>query len=148
MIPKDFMASDAVNVLGAFAREFESKDLQPAFAGIIDDLHAGFRSNFTNTAAPYGTWPPHSPYTVQKYGPHPLLILSGKMLASVTTSGSEGSIERFASRELTVGTSLFYAGFQQWGTQKIPARTFMWLDPNSYDAVAAKFAKLCWEILV
>lgn len=148
MIPREFMASDAVAVLGEFARDFESKSLEPAFAGIAQDLRESFGSNFANTRAPYGTWPPHSPYTVQKYGPHPLLILSGKLLASVTTQGAEGSIERYLARELEMGTDLFYSGWQQRGTVKIPARPYVWLTDENLARVSERFAEICWTILV
>jgi phage gpG-like protein len=147
MIPQEFLASDASAILGSFANELASMSFVDAFKKTTDSLHDGFQANFTNTRAPYGTWPPHAPYTIQKYGPHPLLILTGAMLASVTQSGSDGRIEQISSNEMVIGTSLFYAGFQQYGTLKIPPRPFLWLDGDHLEKVTEAFVSAISSIL-
>jgi phage gpG-like protein len=147
MIPKEFLASDAIMVLGAFASELENVSLQEVFRKTTDSLHEGFQANFTNTRGPKGTWPPHSPVTVAIYGPHPLLILTGAMLASVTQTGAPGSIENYRPREMEIGTSIWYSGFQQFGTLKIPARPFLWLDSTPMEKVTSAFVNALIEFL-
>jgi hypothetical protein len=148
MIPREFMASDALDVMTSFADDFESVSVRDAFEAIKPDVREAFASNFANTRAPYGTWPPHSPYTVARYGPHPLLILSGAMLASVTTSGASESIEETGDRYMVLGTGFFYAPYQQFGTRKIPPRPFLWLTGDAADQISEKFLDACWTILV
>jgi phage gpG-like protein len=70
------------------------------------------------------------------------------MLASVTQQGAEGRIESVGDRDAEVGTSLFYAGFQQFGTSKIPSRRFLWLDSPSVDAVLEVFADKAFQIVI
>lgn len=148
MIPKQFDAEFAEYWLDELAQSMENTSLVESFKEIVPILHEGFADNFSSTKSPSGTWPPHSPYTIAKYGPHPLLILSGAMLASVTNSGSDGSIEEVGPREMALGTSIFYAGFQQFGTVRIPARRFLWLDSPFMDRLSDTFAASCFTIIM
>lgn len=62
-------------------------------------------------------WPTLSASTVSQKGTDNILVDTGRLL---------GSISHVASAfEAIVGTSVFYAGFLQDGTRKMPARTFM-----------------------
>jgi phage gpG-like protein len=140
MIPETFLAFEAVDVLGAWSDELATGSLEQPLRDCIGLLNNGFEDNFDATKAPYGQWPAHAPYTIQKYGPHPLLILTGVMKASVTESGSASRIEEVGTRQLAIGTDLFYAPYQQFGTRKIPPRPFLWLDAPWVDQVAERFA--------
>lgn len=136
----DFLASDAVQGFREFGDELLGMDFGPVFDSLIDPVHAGFVDNFDRTQAPYGRWPPHSPVTIMLHGPHPLLILSGTMKAAVSTRGSTGRIEELTPESLTIGTDLFYAPWQQYGTRKIPARPFLWLEGSHVDRITDLFA--------
>ncbi len=85
-------------------------------------------------------WPAHAPATVQRYGVHPLLILTGTMYTSVTTSGSTGHYEMVGNREMEWGTTQFYAGWNNDGTSRIPAREFMYWTENGADGVVDALA--------
>jgi len=136
----DTLAVDFVDYMRDWASSLETMDHEPTFQSMLDPLHEGFTANFDNARAPYGQWPPHSPYTILLHGPHPLLILTGAMKRSVTQSGSDGRIEEFTRDQAIIGTSLFYAPYQQFGTAKIPARPFLWLEGSYVDRLHELFA--------
>lgn len=77
-------------------------------------------------------WPPHAPATVAKYGPHPLLILTRRMYASLTGKSADGNITRVDDRSAEFGTDLhttagfFYPGIHQTGGPRIPRREFFY----------------------
>ena len=135
----DLLVDEVEQTIG----RLQSFDFAPVFESVLDILHEGFASNFDQTRAPYGQWPPHSPLTIIKYGPHPLLILTGAMKAAVTQSGSSDRIEEITQSEAIIGTSLFYAPYQQYGTggpNPIPARPFLWLEGDYVDQLHETFA--------
>lgn len=132
-----------INELRATAQQLQSFDFAPVFSEMLETFHRGIESNFDNTRGPGYTWAPHSPVTIALHGPHPLLILTGAMKRSVTQTGAEGRIEDIMQNEMTIGTSLFYAPFQQFGTTgppRIPARRFLWLQGSYVDELAEIFA--------
>jgi phage gpG-like protein len=136
----DMLASDASMGLRQFGDELFNMDFGPVFESLIDPVHEGVAENFDATRSPSGKWPPHSPVTIMLHGPHPLLVLSGTMKAAVTSRGSSGRIEEFTRDSLTFGTDLFYAPYQQYGTRKIPARPFLWLEGSYVDRITDMFA--------
>jgi phage gpG-like protein len=62
------------------------------------------------------------------------------MKRSVTQSGSDGRIEEIMRTEAKIGTSLFYAPYQQFGTRKIPARPFLWLEGSYVERLTNQLA--------
>ncbi len=140
---KDITIERIGDSLDELMAQLQSFDFAPVWTALLEPVHEGFASNFDQTRAPYGTWPPHSPMTIALHGPHPLLILTGAMKRSVTQSGSEGRIEDIMRNEAIIGTSLFYAPYQQFGTSgphPIPARPFLWLEGSYVDQVHERFA--------
>lgn len=139
-----------IEMMQATASQLESFDFSPVFSSMLETFHRGIESNFDNIRGPGYTWPPHSPVTIAKHGPHPLLILTGAMKRSVTQTGSEGRIEEIMRDEMTIGTSLFYAPYQQFGTTgppRIPVRRFLWLQGSYVDQLAEIFADQMMERL-
>ena len=135
----DLLVDEVEQTIG----RLQSFDFAPVFESVLDILHEGFASNFDQTRAPYGQWPPHSPMTIALHGVHPLLILTGAMKAAVTQSGSSDRIEEITQTEAIIGTSLFYAPYQQYGTsgpRPIPARPFLWLEGDYVDQLHERFA--------
>lgn len=64
-----------------------------AIDGAIRDFHSSVDMNFARQEQPDGTrWPKHAPLTVLLHGPHPLLILTGRLKAAAT--GGSGSYRR------------------------------------------------------
>jgi phage gpG-like protein len=136
----DILAENISDELSRMAQRLESFDFSPVWNEMLDPLHEGFSSNFDQTRGPDGIWPPHAPYTILLHGPHPLLILTGAMKRSVTQSGSEGRIEELMRNEAKIGTSFFYAPYQQFGTRKIPARPFLWLEGSYVERLTNQLA--------
>ena len=147
MIPREFPVEESARWMAELGNQLENGSFEPAFNRVMPLLHDAFADNFANTKAPSGTWPPHSPVTVKIHGPHPLLILSGALLRSVTESGSDGNVEFVSAREMAVGTSLFYAGWQQHGTTKIPPRMFLWVNAEWVGRIGDEFQAAATEII-
>jgi len=80
--------------------------LQECKVPIAQNFVAIFAAQQDSTGA---TWPEHAPFTVMKHGPHPLLILTGAMYASVTTESAVGHVGSSDNRMLTWGTGIEYA---------------------------------------
>lgn len=135
----DLLVDEVEQTIG----RLQSFEFAPVFESVLDILHEGFSSNFDQTRAPYGQWPTHSPMTIALHGVHPLLILTGAMKAAVTQSGAASRIEEITQTEAIIGTSLFYASYQQYGTNgpnPIPARPFLWLEGDYVDQLHERFA--------
>ncbi|AMV35643.1 hypothetical protein VN12_26360 [Pirellula sp. SH-Sr6A] len=88
-------------------------------------------------------WPVHSDLTILRHGPHPLLILTGKMRAAA--AGGAGSYQkRFqAPKKMTYhiginSRSIPYFGKHQFGTRKIPRRQFFYLHRSDRVALVAE----------
>ncbi len=100
----------------------ETMDLGPALEMCKPIIAQGIAANFEARGTPGGTpWPPRVDNL-----PHPLLEKSGDMRLAAT--GGPGSVSETNDRELIVGVSIDaipYAGFQNRGTQRIPAREYM-----------------------
>lgn len=149
MIPKRFKAEDAVKVFGDFADAMESAPLDRVFNQIVPRIHDAIADNFIRTRnSSSQIWPPHAPATVARYGPHPLLILSGKMLRASTTRGAEGQTETIGPRDLRLGVTIPYAKYQQFGTSRIPAREFYYVHEENLESIREPFEDLCFEFLV
>lgn len=144
----EFLASEAVVGLGAFADQLLNMDFGPVFDGLVDPVNESFGSNFDRKTGPDGQpWKPHAAYTIKKMGVHPLLMWTGAMIFSLESRSGSGRIEEITSNSLTIGTDLFYAGWQQYGTAKIPARPFVWMLGSDIDQITQLFADRVLEQL-
>lgn len=116
------------------SRRFVDAPIDAAMLKVADELRDGFSKNFDNRVTEDGTrWPPHAPLTVALYGPHPLLILTGHMFASVTTEGAADNITRHSHREVELGTETDYAITHQEGTPRVPQREFLFATDEVLD---------------
>ena len=61
-------------------------------AAVADGFGENFQAKIDEDGMP---WAPHSPFTVKKYGPHPLLDLTGRMKRAAS---SRGDSEHLAER--------------------------------------------------
>ena len=99
-----------------------ARDLEQEITSV---MYAGIQQNYNLSATAWGmAWAPHAPSTIARYGPHPLLILTGAMEAASTSSGVRGNYLEVNDRSVVIGVDLPYAAAQQYGTDKIPARPF------------------------
>jgi phage gpG-like protein len=73
-----------------------------------------------------GKWAPlktgYAAIKSARYGQQPILQASKKLYRSLTSEGAEGAVYEESATELTLGTSIPYAGHHQKGTRKMPAR--------------------------
>lgn len=115
-------------------------DLRFAMGEISRDIFKNTVKNFILSGA--GKYPPLSPAYVKqkrKLAPGaPILVLSGKLKASVTGSGSGDSIINIGENSLVQGTSAPYSRYVQEGTKKMPARKFLFID----EAQAGRFERI------
>lgn len=76
-----------------------------------------------------GKYAPLSPkYAAQKsrkFGPLPILVVDGRLRDSVTDRQNQDSIRQVTKNIAVIGTRTPYAGFIQTGTNKMPARPFL-----------------------
>jgi phage gpG-like protein len=115
--------------------------------GLREDLstlfHRAVRSHFMGGTNPWGeAWPPHRPSTIARHGPHPLLILTGKLLDAA--GGGPGSTVEIHDNEIawsidvpTEDGSHNIAAIQNYGAPRanIPDREFWALGESSLDEV-------------
>ncbi|XZE35408.1 hypothetical protein SH501x_000899 [Pirellulaceae bacterium SH501] len=109
----------------------------------VELVHKSVDKNFDRREDARGTpWRPHSELTVLLHGPHPLLILTGKMRTAA--SGGSGAYQKRkqAPKKMAyqIGIdkrSVPYFGKHQFGTRKIPRRQFFYLHRSDRVALVA-----------
>lgn len=85
--------------------------------------------NFMEGRRADGTpWPPRK----HSY-PHPILIKTAHLMHSVVSESEPGHVENVGAREMFTGTNVFYAGFHQYGTKKLPPRPFVEVNDTAVD---------------
>lgn len=106
-----------------------ANSLDKLFAGLDDTLADGFSDNFDSRSDDSGAaWPAHAPSTVKRYGPHPLLELSGRMRRAATNPSDPEHLSERVGDTLRSGVkgTIKYAIFHQVGTSKMPRRQFIY----------------------
>lgn len=75
---------------------------------------------------------------------YPILFRTGVLASSVLSPTAQGSIHIVRKKSLTIGTSVPYARFQQEGTNRIPARPFLYIDGGgqSFPGSPIKFGRI------
>ena len=96
------------------------------------DIAANFREGRRSTGS---KWPPRK----RKYA-HPILIKTGKLLRSTSREGADGHLEHVGARTAYSGTTVFYAGFHQFGTRLLPARQFEEITDAAVDEMGEQLA--------
>jgi hypothetical protein len=152
-IPNEIPAEYLEYWMDELEREIETADLSSAFEEAIGILNDGVYSNFLLKVGSEGdAWPPHSPETVQRYGPHPLLVLSGAMLAASTEKGATGHIEEIGPRSAETGIDgdqIPYTFAQNFGYSEgnIPQREFFYSVDDTDERAAETFFDWAFEII-
>lgn len=102
----------------------ESGAVFPEIKGEVNEvLFKAWGDNFRNSKEAEGAaWPPRKDSKT-----HPLLILTGELFQSVTSSAGKDHLELVSDRSMAVGTELDYAATHENGSQKrnIPPRPFI-----------------------
>lgn len=140
-MPTKLADAVAVEDLPAHLEELNARLALSSLAEPLEEcgqvIRGAFEENIFNTEGPDGNpWPPHAPSTVARYGPHPLLILSGRMLESLTRKDAQGNVTIVEDREAEFGTDVtsqdgfFYPGIHDAGGSRIPQREFIYASPD------------------
>jgi hypothetical protein len=115
-------------------------DLSPAWEQIGDDLLGDFMMHILDEGGDYGRWSrwaPLRPATVRDRirkgygGAHPIMWRTGLLLRSLSGKNQAGNVFIVTPRSLTLGSDVFYAGYQQFGTPHMVARPLIPVDPES-----------------
>lgn len=123
---------EAVIEIFDFGQTLMNDSFEEPLSKCSEEMRNGFVEIFANQKSSTGDiWPPHSPVTIQLHGEHPLLILSGDLHEQLT-SGT--GISESSERRVSVGTDLEYADWNNDGTEKIPAREFMYIPEDAQNA--------------
>jgi len=108
--------------------------LAPAWSLIAEDLRADARQQFTNQGGFFGAgsrWDPLRPSTVADrerkgyFGPSPIEFRTGYLYSSITQKGGPGNVEVITPNSLTIGSTYPIAGYQHYGTARMPARQLL-----------------------
>ena len=97
-----------------------SENLTPAMKVGAESIQRLIQKTFQTSASPTGEkWDDLDPETIKRRRKKSNIPLvdTGKLRLSMATS--------YGARTITFGTNTKYAGFQQFGTRRIPARPFM-----------------------
>ena len=108
----------AARAWGAMMRR--SENLTPAMKVGAESIQRLIQKTFQTSASPTGEkWDDLDPETIKRRRKKSNIPLvdTGKLRLSMATS--------YGARTITFGTNTKYAGFQQFGTRRIPARPFM-----------------------
>jgi len=145
-LQKRIKAEDFVEAIDQWADEIIGGSFEKPLRECLPILHENFEDHFIKEQAPYGTWP------ARKYSyPWPILIKTGNMLEAARDTGNPGNLCEVTAHELQTGVKVDvvkYAGFQQYGTSKLPPRPYVWADDATIDACEDAFAVACFKMFV
>ena len=136
-------------------------DLSPVLEEIGGDMRADFMQNMIgegsifNAARVYrggrvvstgsgGRWADLAPSTVAERerkgygGAHPIEWRDGTLAESLATRGALGNVSQVDKTRGVFGTTVPYAGYQQTGTSKMPARKIVGLTRQRKEAIVRK----------
>lgn len=147
VIPQQFEAADAGEVLAGFGRALAEEPLEQPLSETAKVFRAGVWGNFMRAAGPEGSqWPSRVDNL-----PHPLLILTAAMIRAATDESAPGAITFVAPRAAAMGiddASIPYAKFHMTGTKKMPARPYYYAGSTVLDSMADKMASETMRLLV
>ena len=138
----------SVDELGGFLEGVTGKLKNPEAAEVLGDwndvLAGDLAAGFLSSQSPDGhTWAAlkHPRPKGHNQGTRPL-IDTGALMQSVISAGPD-HIEETSQESTILGTSVEYAGIQQYGSQKknIPVRPFIGIPDETLDVAAEMLAK-------
>ena len=122
------LASAAGRLLAMQAR---SKVFTSVLIKAKQQIKAANAANFASNGLPVGGWAPLTPeyaaWKMARFPGAPPMVISGKLFASLT--GATDSYESMTNTSLTIGTSVEYAKFHQYGTTKMAKRKIVFEPP-------------------
>ena len=116
------------------AMSARSKDVRPVLEYGRQRLRLANAENFGLGGLPSGGWEPR-----KDAKPWPLMVRTGKLLASLTSLfGAPNNIDRMSAE---FGTRIEYAKFHQYGTSRMPARKVVFEPRGFASDLASKAAR-------
>ena len=128
----DVTLEKGIEIINAFEAFLKKGDFKPAWQEVAYHLEDNFWQIFSDQVDSDGNpWAPHAESTVRSMGEHDLLIDTGELLTAV----ADQSNYVLTDRGITATVDLEYAAAQNFGTDKIPAREFMYLRQDTVDKI-------------
>ena len=113
--------NEFIGALSDMAHRFEREPLRDALIEAETELLLGIAENFRTS-----TNPKNRKWKKRKdKKPHPLLILTGRLMGSATTASHAEHVREVGDRSIETGTEVPYAEYHELGTQRIPIRDFI-----------------------
>lgn len=95
------------------------------------EIRAANASNFATNGLPVGGWSPLQPqyaaWKMARFPGAPPLVRTGRLFASLT--GATDSYETMTNTSMSIGTTVEYAKFHQYGTTRMPKRKIVFEPP-------------------
>lgn len=114
----------------------------PVFIKAKAELHLANASNFTSNGLLVGGWAPldaeYAAWKMTRFPGVPPMIKTGRLFASL--AGANASSFRMTNTSLSVGTTVEYAKFHQYGTTKMAKRKIVFEPPGFAKMVGADAA--------
>lgn len=135
--------SDFAQMLGEAADRLDNGSLEDSLRATLEPFHEGIEENFLRAEDAGGT-----PWPLRKdKKPHPLLILSGKLIEAARDTGNPGNIHDVDADGRTLlagvrGDVVPYAAAQNFGfpPRNLPARTYEYASQDTLERCAQRFA--------
>ena len=113
------------------AMQARSKVFTPVLLKAKQQIKAANAANFTSNGLPVGGWAPLDPvyaaWKMARFPGAPPMVQTGRLFASLT--GATASFETMTNTSITIGTSVEYAKFHQYGTTKMAKRKIVFEPP-------------------
>jgi len=113
------------------AMHARTKLFTPVLVKAKQEIKLANASNFASNGLPVGGWAPLDPvyaaWKMARFPGAPPMVQTGRLFASLT--GATASFETMTNTSITVGTSVEYAKFHQYGTTKMPKRKIVFEPP-------------------
>ena len=132
MIEIDITERGLASAVGRLlAMQARSKVFTSVLIKAKQQIKAANAVNFASNGLPVGGWAPLTPeyaaWKMARFPGAPPIVISGKLFASLT--GATDSYESMTNTSLTIGTSVEYAKFHQYGTTKMAKRKIVFEPP-------------------
>ena len=132
MIEIDITERGLASAVGRLlAMQARSKVFTSVLIKAKQQIKAANAANFASNGLPVGGWAPLTPeyaaWKMARFPGAPPMVISGKLFASLT--GATDSYESMTNTSLTIGTSVEYAKFHQYGTTKMAKRKIVFEPP-------------------
>jgi phage gpG-like protein len=111
------------------AMAVRAQTMLPLYPKAKQYIRAANVSNFASNGLPVGGWDPLSPgyssWKMSKFPGAPTMVRSGRLFNSLATLN--GAENRSSATEFEFGTTVSYAKFHQYGTEKMPKRAIVFV---------------------